>query len=186
MSGQGGRWPSFLPKSHLSQTRAVSPPCVASGTPRLPWMRVSRSPTGARFACGRNVRLCHLSWRIGTLRCSVDRSDQYARRHRGLGSRMTYPRETHADAYCHTDCGRDKNDARSADKIWGRGEIAPFRMEVRVVTHPLTWALVSGIGLELCAGNCIPTLGNACYAKRGDCVSSYAAVDKCENCSVIK
>jgi hypothetical protein len=33
------------------------------------------------------------------------------------------------------DCGRDKNDARRADRTWGRGKIAPLGMKVRGVTH---------------------------------------------------
>src|SRR5207344_2235209 len=82
---------------------------------------------------------------------------------------MTYPRETHASAYRGANCGRDKHDTHRANKTWRRSEIAPFRMEARVVTHSLTWALCRGRvrSLELCAGNCIPTLGDACYAKRG-------------------
>src|SRR5580704_3983691 len=82
---------------------------------------------------------------------------------------MTYPRETHASAYRGANCGRDKHHTHRANKTWRRSEIAPFRMEARVVTHSLTWALCRGRvrSLELCAGNCIPTLGDACYAKRG-------------------
>jgi hypothetical protein len=52
------------------------------------------------------------------------------RGHSGLGSRVADPRENHAGAWCRTNCGRDKNDARPVDETWGRGEIAPFGMKL--------------------------------------------------------
>jgi hypothetical protein len=36
----------------------------------------------------------------------------------------------HGIACCCTDSSRDKNKARSAGETWGRGKIAPFRIEV--------------------------------------------------------
>jgi hypothetical protein len=48
---------------------------------------------------------------------------------------MTDRRETDARAYYCADSGRDKSDTRRADETPLRGEVAPFRMEVRAVTH---------------------------------------------------
>jgi hypothetical protein len=60
---------------------------------------------------------------------------------------MTDPRETDAYAYYRADSGRDKNDTRRADETLRRGEIAPFRMEVRADTH-FTYLFVPGRGIE--------------------------------------
>jgi len=48
---------------------------------------------------------------------------------------MTDPRKTDSDAYYRADSGRDKSDTRRADETLRRGEIAPFRMEVRADTR---------------------------------------------------
>ena len=58
---------------------------------------------------------------------------------------MTDPRETDSDAYYRADSGRDKSDTRRADETLRRGEIAPFRMEVRADTH-FTYLLVPEAG----------------------------------------
>src|SRR5262249_5756987 len=76
------------------------------------------------------VRLGHLCWRSVARRYSVDRPNQCTRGYGGVGSRVADQRETHAGAYCRTDRGRDKNNARSADETWGWGEIPPFGMEL--------------------------------------------------------
>jgi hypothetical protein len=58
---------------------------------------------------------------------------------------MTDPRETDSDAYYRADSGRDKSDTRRADETLRRGEIAPFRMEVRADTH-FTYLFMLGAG----------------------------------------
>ena len=58
---------------------------------------------------------------------------------------MTDRRETDSDAYYRADSGRDKSDTRRADETLRRGEIAPFRMEVRADTH-FTYLFLPGTG----------------------------------------
>ena len=58
---------------------------------------------------------------------------------------MTDRRETDARAYYCADSGRDKSDPRGADETLRRGEIAPFRMEVRADNH-FTYLFVPGAG----------------------------------------
>ena len=76
---------------------------------------------------------------------------------------MTDPRETDSDAYYRADSGRDKSDTRRADETLRRGEIAPFRMEVRADTH-FTYLFVPGRVTELTVlpGRLHCNLGNAC------------------------
>jgi hypothetical protein len=76
---------------------------------------------------------------------------------------MTDRRETGSDAYYRADSGRDKSDTRRADETLRRGEIAPFRMEVRADTH-FTYLPVLGrvTSLRYCPLDYIVTLGNAC------------------------
>jgi hypothetical protein len=61
---------------------------------------------------------------------------------------MTDPRETDAHAYYRAHSGRDKSDTRRADETLRRSEIAPFRMEVRAVTH-FNYLFVSEAGRSL-------------------------------------
>ena len=58
---------------------------------------------------------------------------------------MADPSETDSDAYYRADSGRDKSDTRRADETLRRGEIAPFRMEVRADTH-FTYLFLPGTG----------------------------------------
>jgi hypothetical protein len=60
---------------------------------------------------------------------------------------MTDPRETDAHAYYRADSGRDKSNTRRADETLRRGEIAPFRMEVRADAH-FTYLFVPEAGDE--------------------------------------